>query len=468
LADIPADVLDLAVAQAMSQAAALQATRRHPVGPRLAALVEPGGWEQAAASVALMTMALDFDETAFAGHLGHSCSLPVLACAAATGVSGARAMVASVAASEVAARVTAAVTLGSARGQTAAHTHAVGAVVGAAVVLDLAPETLLTALSLALGQPRRVLLPAFMGSDAKFWVAATPILDAARAIRQAQQGARGLDGIMEARGGVLEELADVPLPEALSGFGDRWHLRTLSIKAIPGCAYLTSAVEAAAELGPLDLAEVERVEADVSVFTLGMEVQSAPFLDGPATPLPALGFSTGYNLAAALETGGLDVDDLHGERLGSLDRWRIAGGLRLAHDEDLTVAALAATAPLGAAVAWAGERARPYLQSHGAGPEMVDRVLLRAAETTDPGFIRSSKRIGARLRVTLRDGRTLEAEREAAVGCCQESVEARVALAEDKLRGQLRRRDGEGARVSRYRRLPELSAAELQELVQTN
>jgi hypothetical protein len=99
---------------------------------------------------------------------------------------------------------------------------------------------------------------------------------------------------------------------------------------------------------------------------------------------------------------------------------------------------------------------------------MVDRVLLRAAETTDPGFIRSSKRIGARLRVTLRDGRTLEAEREAAVGCCQESVEARVALAEDKLRGQLRRRDGEGARVSRYRRLPELSAAELQELVQTN
>ena len=263
-------------------------------------------------------------------------------------------MVAQVAAAEVAARVTAAVTLGSARGQTAAHTHAAAAVVGCGLVLGLEAEQLTAALSMVLAQPRRVLLPAFMGSDAKFWVAAAPILDAARAITAAAAGARGLEAVLEDKGGMLEALAAVALPEAMALYGERWHSRTLSIKAVPGCAYLTAAVEAAAALAPIDLAEVDEVEVAASIFTIGMEVESAPFIDGPGSPLPALGFSLGYNLAVALETGGLSVDDLHGEHLASNARWAAAGRVRISHDDDLTVAALAATAP--SAPRWAGPR----------------------------------------------------------------------------------------------------------------
>ena len=257
-------------------------------------------------------MALDFDETAFAGHLGHASAIPPLLLAVELGADGAATMTAQVAAAEVAARVTASVTLGSARGQTAAHTHAAAAVVGCGLLLGLGPEELTTALSLALAQPRRVLLPAFMATDAKFWVAAGPILDASRCLALAAGGAVGLEDLAETRGGLLEQLAEVPLPEVFSGWGRRWHLRTLSIKAVPGCAYLTSAVEAAASLAPIDLREVDEVLVGASVFTIGMEVESAPFIRGAATPLPALGFSLGYNVAAALEGGGLDVSDLHG------------------------------------------------------------------------------------------------------------------------------------------------------------
>ena len=434
LDDIPADVRDLARAQLLSMQGAAGASMRHPVGARLLQSGLPEGWSGDAARMALLTMALDFDETAFAGHLGHASVLPPLIAGIGVGASGAQVMTAQVAAAEVAARLTAAVTLGSSRGQTATHTHAAAAVVGCGLLLGLSAERLAAALSLALAQPRRVMLPAFMASDAKFWVAAAPILDAARCIEMAEAGATGLEGLMEAPGGVLEQLASVPLPEVFSGWGSRWHLRTLSIKAVPGCAYLTAAVEAAATLAPLDLGEVDSVEVGASVFTLGMEAESAPYIRGPQSPLPALGFSVGYNVATALESGGLDVDDLHGERLASPARWATAGKVRLSHDPELTVAALAATAPVGGAIAVAGERARAWLQSRGAGAELVDRVISKSAG--DPDFAQPAKRIGARLTVRLRDGRALEVERAAASGCCQEPVAARLALAEAKFGDQ--------------------------------
>ena len=324
LADIPEDVRQLAVAQAMSAAGARAASRRHPVSVRLVGAIDGPGWAQRAASDALLSMALDFDETAFAGHLGHAVAAVAMRAAAEVGADGERVVVAMVAASEVAARLTASVTLGRARGQMASHTHAAATVVAAGVVFQLTAAEMTNALSLALAQPRSVLLPAFMASDAKFWVAATAILDAAAAMNLAQRGGKGMSSVLEAHGGVFEALADIPLPQAFDHYGARWHLRSLSIKAVPGCAYLGAAIEAAAGLGPIDLAEVDSVSVAGSIFTIGMESESAPYIAGPASPLPALAFSTGYNVAAALATGGLNVADLHGDRLADPARWRVA------------------------------------------------------------------------------------------------------------------------------------------------
>src|SRR5439155_3723520 len=135
------------------------------VSERLLASIPDGGWAAEAGRLTLLTMALDWDESSFAGHIGHSSALPPRCCAEAVGADAERVLTAQVAAAEVGARVTAALTLGRARGQTAAHTHLAAATVGCGLVLGLSPGRLAAALGLALSQPRRVLLPAFMGSD---------------------------------------------------------------------------------------------------------------------------------------------------------------------------------------------------------------------------------------------------------------------------------------------------------------
>ena len=434
---IPLDVRRLAIAQALSAAGARAATRRHPVHERLERAVDGSGWPVLAASDALLTMALDFDETAFAGHLGHAVTAVAMRSGVEAGATGERVLVAMVAASEIAARLTASVTLGISRGQTAAHTHAVAATIAAGLVLGLSVEELTTAISRVIAQPHQLPLSDFMGSDAKFWVAAHPILDAAKAVRVAGDGPGGPASVLEAPGGFFETLSDVPLPQAFSGYGERWHLRTLSVKPVPGCAYLTAAVEAAASLGPLPLEEVESVTVAASIFTLGMEAESASFIDGPRSPLPALSFCTGYNVAAALARGGLDVHDLHGADLADPARWRVARLVRLEHDSALSLRALSGTAPVGAAIAWAGARALPYLVSRGAPPDLAQAVLDEARRENPGDLAANSKRVGARLRVTLRDGSVLEAGRDSASGSCQESVDARVDLASAKLRRQL-------------------------------
>jgi hypothetical protein len=430
LEDIPADVRVLARAQTLSMLGAVHAGLRHPVGERLwtAFREEAGSLLQLAA---MAGMALDYDETAFAGHLGHSTALVPLA----LGVDGRTVLRAQVAADEVAARVTAALTLGRSRGQAAGYTHLVGAAVAAGVCMGLTPAQLTMAASLALSQPSRTLYPGFMGSDAKLNVAAQPIATALTSVSQAQAGWRGLPSILEAHGGLLEELAAVPLPEAMSAYGERWHLRTLSIKTVPGCAYISAAVDAAMELAPqlegtpLDEAEVE---VDCSVFTIGMEAESAPFMRGPDSPLAALNFSLGYSVATALMTGRLEVEDFARDRLREPARWSLAGRVRPRHDSALTLRALTATAPIGAALAWAGERARPYLERSGAGVQQIDAVLEAAAHRAPEHFTRPTKEVGARVRVTLPGGQSYEADRTAARGSCGESVEARLALAEEK------------------------------------
>lgn len=461
VADIPDDVRTLAVATLISDLAAAWAGLEHPAGPAVMRRWRAGTGAGRAARAAALTMLLDWDETCFAGHVGHSTALPALLLGAERGCDGAEVTRALVAGIELAARVTGALTLGRARGQTAAHTHLAGAAVVGGVLAGLPAGQLAGATALSLSHPREVLLPAFMGSDAKFAVAAAPLQDALTAVDAAPRATATLD-ILERDGGLFERLCDVPLPEAMGGYGSRWHTRTMSFKRDPGCAYISAAVEGAGGLGPVELEEVERVEIGCSIFTLGMEAESAPFIAGPATPLPALNFSVGYSVAAALEDGSLEAGDFHPETVASEARWRVAGAVTLRHDPGLTLAALAATAPMGMALAWAGERARAYLERRGAPGELAGRVLAAAAENlADPEFRDPGKRIGADIVVHLRDGRRLESGRGAATGSCQESALERLRLVEQKLR---RVASAPESHNELARRLPELTAAEVRDL----
>ena len=491
--DVPGDVVDMAATQLLGLLGALHAGAAHDLGRRVLAAFpgadEPGASlllptaeaaspKRAAYVHAALTMTLDFDDTAFAGHVSHSTVNVPLAYALPCGLSGADLVLAQVAANEVAARVTAAATLGPHRGQTAVHTHLVGAAAARGKAEALAAPLLVDAFGIALAQPGWVLYRAFMGSDAKVFTASVPIRTSLDAVDAARAGLRGAPEIVEAHDGFLARFSDVAVPDWADGLGERWHTRTLSFKRYPGCAYIDTAVDCALDVaaahGP-DPAEIEEVDVWGSLFTVGMDAHSAAYRHGPGTAVSALNFSVPYNVAVALRHGRLQPEDFDAAAREDPDTWALAGRVRLHYDPALDEAALFGTAPVGAALRRAGERALDFVAAAlGAAGDTERTGELRAALTADgdEDFSRPTKSVGARVVVRMRDGRTFEAERLVPVGAAGESTpEEMRALMRDKFVTQASRTVG-AARAEEaaglLERVVELSPAELARALRLN
>jgi len=413
LDEVPARVVELVKSQILSELAAVRAGARHELGRRLMSAFGPPLQEdpkRSAYVLAGLGILLDFDDTAYAGHLSHSTVGVPLAYAQALQLDGKNLILSVLAANECAARITAAATLGPFRGQTAAHTHLAGSVVGRCKAQRASPELIAGALGLAFAMPPWSLMPAFMGSDAKVLTAATPVLTGLDACDAAFAGLAGRLDILEHEKGFLAKFATLPLPEAVTlGLGTRWHTETLSFKVYPGCAYLDSAVDCAValhdDLRGVDPEAISEVVVHGSVFTVGMEAESEPYLDGAGSPVSALEFSAAYAVATALLTGALSPRDFDADRVAEPGRLELASKVRVAHDMDLTRRALRATAPIGEALRQAGDRAREWL--HGVGGEAAVRLIEPVSPPAED-FQDAEKAIGARVEVHLAGGAHLE------------------------------------------------------------
>lgn len=411
--DIPGRVVSYARSQILSQLAAARATLDHPLGEKVQAVfgrpvqVDP---HRSAVALAALTMALDYDDTVYAGHVTHSTVNVPLAYAAASGLDGRGLIAAVVASGECAARITAAATLGPHRGQTAAHAHLVGAPAARLHASAAPAELWVNAWGLALTAPPWSLHRGFLGSDAKVFTASVPIDTGLRAVDGAKAGLVGARDIIEAPDGFLARFADEPLPEAvIDGLGQRWHTETTSFKVYPGCAYLDGAIDAAVvlhdRLGAFDVDEIESVIVHAGILTVAVDLRAAPYITGPTSSVAALNFSVGYSIATALLTGGLTHHDFATPLLDDPCRWSLVERIRVEHDEGLTRRSLLATAPLGEALRLAGrDRARAWLIAHGGqdAGSIADELGPPA-----PDFRGAEKAIGARVDVRLRDGRTL-------------------------------------------------------------
>jgi len=424
--DIPLSVVTQAKSQILSQLAAVRAGTTNPAGKAIitsfGSPLQPNP-KSSAYVLAALSMCLDFDDTAFAGHLSHSCVNVPLAYTHYLQLDGKTLLTAVITANECAARITAAATLGYHRGQTASHTHLVGSVAGRLSAQRAAASYWVNAWGIALSMPNWVLMPGFLGSDAKLFTAATPVRAGLDAVDAALAGLHGLSNIVEIEDGFLQQFADVPLPEMLTkGLGTRWHTQTISFKIYPGCAYLDSAIDCAvavhAELAerfsPVELAEsVTSIKIHASIFTVGMDEESRSFVKGPSSPLSALNFSTGYSVATALAYGTLSPVDFLPEQIDDPVRWILAGKVQLILDLDLTEKSLLATAPLGEALREGGTSAAEWLTSKGGE---IGSKLAAKLERPSSDFTRATKSIGARLEVELDDGTLLEKSCEAAKG----------------------------------------------------
>jgi 2-methylcitrate dehydratase PrpD len=429
--DVPERVRSFAKSQVLSQLAAARATLGHPLGEKLVrAYGDPlqADPKSAAFCLGALTLALDFDDTLYAGHVSHSTVGVPIAYASSLGLDGKRFLEAVIAGNECASRVVAGATLGSFRGQTAAYGHLVGAAVSRMRAQGASPAETAAALCLACSLPPHSLAPGFFGSDGKVLTAAVGIRAALDACDGALAGLRGALDILEHPGGLLATFADVPLEEAVAAhLGTRWHSETLSIKLYPACAYLDGVLDAAVQLhsdlevmlgvgaatdvsgqakGPASVQGVIReVVVKCSLFTLGMDVKSSGYVCGPESPISALQFSVGYPTAVALLLGTFSPDDLRSPRLDDPATWSLAALVRTEHDPGLTRRALLATAPVGEALRQAGPRALSWLSA--AGTTEDAHGLFQALGGPAASFESATKSIGATVEVRLFDGRTL-------------------------------------------------------------
>jgi 2-methylcitrate dehydratase PrpD len=426
-ADVPRQVRDAAKSQLASTVGAAVWTTTHPLGPKITEATDTSGRDAtflgggtatptaAAAGNAALSMALDFDDTVLGGHTGHSSVFVPLAYAEATAADGKRALVAQVAANEVAARLASAAAIGPFRGQQTAYIHAVAAAVGRAVIEGDDADTLADALGTALLQPPWPLDGPFLGSDAKVWTASDPIRAGIAAVDSVRAGLSGRRDLVEGESGFLESFSDLPLSEFLGGFGERWHTRAVTIKATPGCAYVTAPVEAALEARgrlPRGRSEIRRVDVYGSLFATEVDDRASPYLDRTESPVSALTFTVPYNVAAALADGEHTPRQL-GERVGDEGVWELADRVHLHHDPSFTMAALESEVPVGAMLRRVGLPVLPYAAKT-VGLRQTVRHLPTLAR-----FVRkrplptdlsdADKRMGARVEVTTTDGRTVEA-----------------------------------------------------------
>ncbi len=414
LEDVPERVRELAVSQLLAHLGALCAGARHDLGRRaIAGFGVPFGdgvdAKSSAYVSAALSMALDYDDTVFAGHVSHSSVGVPLAYARPAGLDGASLLRSIVATTEVAARVTAAATLGPFRGQTAAHTHLAGAVVGRCTAEGLAEPVMVDALGIAFAQPPWSLQHAFFGSDAKLLTASTPVRSGLDAVDAALCGLHGAPDMLEHPEGFLARFAQLPLPQAVDGLGSRWHTDTLSIKPRPGCAYIDAAIDAALHLHPQVAARFDQIAGitvDCSIFTVGMEQRSAAYLAADPPGVAALNFSTGYSVAVALLRGALGVDDFSPPRVSDARVWRVARLVELRHDADLSRRALLGAAPIGAALRMAGRPGAAWLAG-GAGISEDEAAAL--LDPPEASFEHAEKALGARLSVRFADGSALQA-----------------------------------------------------------
>jgi 2-methylcitrate dehydratase PrpD len=429
LEDVPRPVRQAAAAQLASTVGAAVWTLDHPLGAPIvetvrsrddgtgSALVcgEESSPAAAARGNAALSMALDFDDTVLGGHTGHSSVFVPLAYAAESGADGRRVLRAQIAANEVAARLASAAAIGPFRGQQTAYIHAVAAAVARAVIEGDDAGTLGHALGTALLQPPWPLEPPFLGADAKVWSASEPIETGLAAVDSARAGLTGAPGIVEAKGGFLEAFADQPLSEFIDGLGERWHTRALTVKSVPGCAYVTAPIEAAlAARGRLNRGRtsIERIDVYGSLFTTEVDARAETYVDGPRSPVAALSFSVPFNVAVALADGEHTPRQV-GERTRDPEVWELADRVLVHHDSAFTAAALDSEVPVGAMLRRVGLPVVAY------AAKSVGPMAALSHLPTLAGFVRkrplptdlasADKRMGARVEVTTTRGRTVAA-----------------------------------------------------------
>lgn len=398
--------------------------------------------------------ALELDDFHYRGHLGPASVVVPLALADAYGIDGPNFLRAQIVANEVAGRLGWAVTAELRHGHQRSYLLRFAAAAAAGVLVGLDQAGMTAALSIAMTQPEQALHPGMFSPDTKVLSAGSSVVEGVRAAFLAAEGITAAGDILENAGGFYRQFTmQRTVANPFVQFGEAWCTHALSFKRYSACAYASGAVDAAREITGgegLDVSLIERVEVASSLPALIMEKLADPHIEGLYTPVNVQ-FSILRSTAAALALG--DLRGFHFEReafedmLGPIKA--LANRGRLVHDWKFTIHQLQG---LDAGLRDGGSRdsadmfqfyrtSRAFRSMFGSaraiGPRDVAKILLLPGNYRNyflgrwkrslasrllpnrkndrdggpMGDLRLlSFRMGARVVVTLKDGRKLEAE----------------------------------------------------------
>ena len=293
--------------------------------------------------LAMSSIALDHDDFLLFGHTGHSAINVALAAALERDASLGDALAAATAANEIAGRLGGYALVGPHNGQMWTHIHLAGAVAAAARMARDEVGVVERALGLAFAAPPFLVPPAFFGGSSKLLAAAVPVRQGLQALHLARATSLAAPAaVFGAEEGLGRHFAHAPLEGFFEAWGEVWLSDTLAVKRVPGCAYVSSAAEAAAIIArqfreakgrPLVPGDVERLDLSGTALTAGMEEMARPHRGGPLSAVE-INFSAPLTVALALLDGTLEPRSLGAERLrrDEPDIRQVAGRVAVRHD----------------------------------------------------------------------------------------------------------------------------------------
>jgi 2-methylcitrate dehydratase PrpD len=344
---IPSDVIERAKYQLLSALGAVYAGREFPNAKAVAevcrrkkgnATLLPYGLkttpEFAAFGNACFSMAFDYDSYLFMAHTDHSACLVPLAFCESEALPGKDLLLAQIAANEVGGRAGASVVIGPRNGQMWANVHSLATIAALSKIHEVDYDTAVNAVGLQFYMPLHSLVPGFMGSHAKILTAAYPILTSVTSMKLAAGGLKGRRNILEEKRGFLDHFSFFPLPEMFTGFSKAWVTKTLAYKIHPGCAYVSAVIDCMERLG-CSKGEVDEIEVQTNLLSLGMEAMQRPYIT--RSPV-SVNFSIVLSIATYLANGTLTTEVLSEEKLA--EKWSeivaISKKIKLSHNPKLT------------------------------------------------------------------------------------------------------------------------------------
>ncbi len=461
---VPRRVIDEAKNQILSMIAAVHAghfsdagrcvtrTVKEWVGGKEATLIPSG--ERTAVPYAIvgnaaLGMALDYDDYMLGARTGPSSVLTSLAFAEKLGSSGQEVLLAQVLANEVSGRAGLATGLGPLDDQVNSFVHVLGSAVIAAKLLALDRAQTENALGLAMLQPPMMLGPGFYGSEAKLLTAALVAPIGVQAAELAANGLRGGHEIFDGERGLLRVFADTPMLGAFKGFGSVWLTESLGYKVYPGCVYLsaiTDCVLALVRQHHLDARKVHAIYVGAGPLTLAMDARVAPYVRGPESLATTLNHSVAYTAAVALADRELSPRQFTRDRIKDPAVWDLAAKVRLSLDDDLA----------------RRTRERSPLRVAGEEGAMAHLFDLESIDLIGYKFM-----FGARVRIELEGGRSVEMEQEVPTGSGARPFDDRRKAVEDKFRRETRytlRKERMEKAIDIVHHLDDSSASQVREL----